>query len=228
MAAGVVCVAVFDLDGTIIDGESPLTLTMTLIRRRTLPIYKGLAMGWWGLRYRLRLPQTESTPRELLFSCLTEPTVEEVDEEIYGVYDSKIRKRIRPGAIEEIERCRAQGMKVLLASASFKPITTTIVEELELDGMVCTVMEERDGHYTGRVLGEPVQGAEKPRRIIEFCNEAYGEGNWVIERAYSDHFSDIPLLEAAQHAIVTDPDGLLERTANKRGWPIVDWDAPKN
>ena len=220
-------VAVFDLDGTIIDGESPLKLTTSLVRHRTVPIHTGLAMAFWGLRYRLRLPQTESTPRELLFSCLTEPTVEEVDAEILEVYERRIRKRIRPGAIEEIELCRALGMKLLMASASFKPITTTIMRELELDGMVCTVMEERDGHYTGRVLGSPVQGPEKLRKIVEYCNNEYGWGNWVMERAYSDHYSDIPLLEAAQQAIVTDPDGLLERTALKRGWPIVDWDDEK-
>ena len=75
-------VAAFDLDGTILDGESPLKLTTSLLRHRELPIYKGLAMGIWGIRYRLRLPQVESTPRELLFSALTEPTVEEVEAHI--------------------------------------------------------------------------------------------------------------------------------------------------
>jgi len=79
-------VAAFDLDGTILDGETPLKLTTSLLRHRELPIYKGVLMGLWGLRYRLRLPQTESTPRELLFSCLTEPTVEQVDAEILEIF----------------------------------------------------------------------------------------------------------------------------------------------
>lgn len=60
-------------------------------------------MGIWGIRYRLRLPLVESTPRELLFSALTEPTVEEVDAEIMDVFNRRIRKHIRPGAIREIE-----------------------------------------------------------------------------------------------------------------------------
>ena len=217
-------VAAFDLDGTVLDGESPLKLTTSLLRHRELPIYKGLLMGLWGLRYRLRLPQTETTPRELLFSCLTEPSVEQVDAEILEIYNKRMRKHIRPGAVGEIEKCRNEGMKVVLASASFKPITTTIVEELGFDGQVSTIMEEHNGHYTGRVVGVPVQGREKLRLLIQFCNDHYGEGNWVLERAYSDHYSDMPMLTAARTAIVTDPDGVLEREAKRRGWPIVDWD----
>ena len=217
-------VAAFDLDGTIIDGESPLKLTTSLTRSRQLPLHKAIAMGVWGIKYRLRLPQVESTPRELLFSALTEPTVEEVDAEIMDVFERRIRKRVRPGAVAEIERCKAEGMKLILASASFKPITTTIVEELGFDGMVCTVMEERGGHYTGRVLGVPVQGREKARLLFQLCEDLYGHGNWQIARAYSDHYSDIPMLELAEEVTIVDPDNKLEREAKKRGWPIENWD----
>lgn len=217
-------VAAFDLDGTILDGESPLKLTTSLLRHRELPVHKGIAMGVWGIRYRLRLPQVESTPRELLFSALTEQTVEEVDAEIMDVYERRIRKRIRPGALREIERCRADGMKLVLASASFKPITTAIVEELGFDAQVSTIMEEKDGHYTGRVVGVPVQGREKLRLLIQVCVDNFGSRQWTLERAYSDHYSDIPMLDFAKEVTVVDPDNKLERVAKKRGWTIADWD----
>ena len=217
-------VAAFDLDGTILDGESPLKLTTSLLAHRQLPLRKAVAMGWWGLRYRLRLPQTESTPRELLFSALTEPTVEEVDAEILEIYDKRMRKHIRPGAVREIERCRAAGMKLVLASASFKPITTQVAQELGFDGQVSTIMEERDGHYTGRVVGVPVQGREKQRLLIQFCEDHYGMGSWRLACAYSDHYSDIPMLEMADFVKVVDPDAKLERFAKRNGWEIADWD----
>lgn len=217
-------IAAFDLDGTVIDGESPLKLTTSLLRHRELPIHKGLAMGIWGLRYRLRLPQVESTPRELLFSALVEPTVAEVDQEIMEIYEKRIFKRIRPGARAEIEKCRKQGMKVILASASFKPITTAIVKELGFDGNVSTIMEEKNGHYTGKVLGVPCQGREKLRLLIQLCNDRYGEGGWQLQNAYSDHYSDLPMLEMAENPIIVDPDGMLKRIAKERNWPIVDWD----
>ena len=217
-------VAAFDLDGTILDGESPLKLTTSLLCARELPLHKGIAMGWWGIRYRLRLPQVESTPRELLFSALTEPTVEQVDAEITDVFERRIRKRIRPGAPKEVQRCKDEGMKVILASASFKPITTIIEHDLGFDGQVCTIMEERDGHYTGRVLGVPVQGREKARLLVQLCEDLFGHDNWKIARAYSDHYSDIPMLELADEAVVVDPDRKLAREAKRRGWQSADWD----
>lgn len=220
----VIRVAAFDLDGTVLDGESPLKLTTSLLRHRELPLHKGVLMGLWGLRYRLRLPQTESTPRELLFSALTEPTVEEVDAEILDIYNKRMRKHIRPGARREVAKCREEGMKLLLASASFKPITTEIVKELGFDGQVSTIMEERNDHYTGHVLGVPVQGREKIRLIIQYCDDHYGEGNWVLEHAYSDHYSDLPMLDYARNVTIVDPDGKLERICKKRGWTIADWD----
>lgn len=220
----VIHVAAFDLDGTILDGESPLKLTTSLLRHRELPLHKGVLMGVWGIKYRLRLPQTESTPRELLFSALTEPTVEEVDSEILEIYDKRMRKHIRPGAIREIEKCRAEGLKLVLASASFKPITTTIVDELGFDGQISTIMEERDGHYTGKVVGVPVQGPEKLRLLIQYCDDNYGHNQWVLERAYSDHYSDVPMLQMAHHVTVVDPDAKLERISKQKGWEIADWD----
>lgn len=224
MEEDLVRVAAFDLDGTILDGESPLKLTTSLLRHRQLPVYKGFFMGLWGIRYRLRLPHAEATPRELLFSALTGPSVEEVDAEIMDVFNRRIRKHIRPAAIEAIEQCREEGMYLILASASFKPITTTIVEELGFDEQVSTIMEERDGHYTGKVQGYPVQGREKIDLLVKLCDEKWGMDGWVLERAYGDHYSDIPMLECAQEAYVIDPDPKLGRIAKRRSWQILDWD----
>ncbi len=217
-------IAAFDLDGTVIDGESPFILTRHLIYNRQLKVHTGLRMGIWGLKYRMRLPQRESLPRELLFSSLTDETVEAADAEILRVYEKHIRKRIKQAARIEVATVVDQGMVPILASASFKPITTSIVKEVGFAGSVSTVMEERDGHYTGKVVGVPVQGNEKLRQLQGYCDGRFGPNNWVLERAYSDHYSDIPLLTAAVHAVAVDPHGKLERAAKEKGWPIVTWE----
>jgi HAD superfamily hydrolase (TIGR01490 family) len=220
-------VAAFDLDGTVLDGESPFILTKRLFRDRTLKVPTAARMGIWGLKYRLHLPQREALPRELLFSSLMDKPVEIIDDLIMDVYRARVSQRIRPGARREIANLKEAGLVPILASASFKPMTTAIVEELGFAGEVSTVMEERDGHYTAQVEGEPVQGNEKLRRLREYCDKRFGKGKWVLERAYSDHYSDIPLLEAAKEAFLIDPDHKLRKKAKERGWRTVDWDDPK-
>lgn len=219
-------IAAFDLDGTVLDGESPLILTLKLIKQRQLKIRTGLRMGVWGIKYRLRLPQRETLPRELLFSALTDEPVEVIDQEILEIYNRYISKRIRPGARAAIVNAKAAGLVPILASASFKPMTDAIVKELGFAGHVSTVMEEQNGHYTGKVVGQPVQGPEKLRQLQGYCDGRYGVGNWELSRAYGDHFSDIPLLAAAKQAVAVDPDGKLEKAAKANGWPIEDWGEP--
>lgn len=117
-------------------------------------------------------------------------------------------------------------MKVVLASASFKPITTTIVEELGFDGQVSTIMEEKDGHYTGQgSWAFPFRAARNWRLLVQLCDDKFGPHGWVLERAYSDHYSDVPMLEHAKEVVVVDPDKKLKRIAERRGWKIADWDS---
>ena len=95
-------IAAFDLDGTVLDGESPFILTRRLLLHHDMKIRTGLRMGVWGLKYRMRLQQRESTPRELLFSAFAGMPVEEVDAHILHVYRKHIAKRVRPGARAEV------------------------------------------------------------------------------------------------------------------------------
>ena len=46
----------------------------------------------------------------------------------------------------------------------------------------------------------------------------------MLERAYSDHYSDVPMLQMAHHVTVVDPDAKLERISKQKGWEIADWD----
>ena len=217
-------IAAFDLDGTILDGESPLILTRNLLGHHQLPLHTGVKMGAWGIRYRLRLPQDERLPRELLFTAFKGMTVEEADAKILEVYRVKIASRIKAAARAEIKACSDEGLVPILASASFKPITTAVVDELGFAGHVSTIMEEREGRYTARVQGAPVQGPEKLKRLNAYCNGVFGTGAWQLERAYGDHFSDITLLAAAKHPVAVDPDGLLSKVAGLLGWEVVRWE----
>ena len=44
---------------------------------------------------------------------------------------------------------------------------------------------------------------------------------------YSDSHNDLPLLEAVGHPVAVDPDPLLARHAQERGWPIISLRSPQ-
>ena len=38
---------------------------------------------------------------------------------------------------------------------------------------------------------------------------------------YSDSHNDLPLLELVDNPVAVDPDEMLGREANNRGWPVI-------
>lgn len=217
--------AVFDFDGTSISGNSPVILVRRLVRQRMLKVSVVARIALWGAAYKLRLPQSESWVRGLVFRAYAGKPKKEVDARLRDFYDDAIARRFRPRADEAMRRHRAEGRVVLVVSATFEPIVERAREHHPFDFQVSTRMGvDADGNYTCRVEGEPVEGDEKPRAIARFADARFGAGNWTIAYAYGDHHSDRPMLSLAQHAVAVNPDRPLARTARREGWEIVDWE----
>jgi phosphoserine phosphatase len=82
-------------------------------------------------------------------------------------------------------------------------------------------VDEHD-RYRAKVDGVPVEGDEKLAALKRFADEIFGVGGWRISRAYSDHYSDKPLLFAADKAVAVHPDHGLRNAANRNGWEIIE------
>ena len=218
-------VAVFDFDGTSIEGQSGALFTRYLLSHKMMSPLRLARLVWWGARYKLHLPHDQDQARELVFGALRRLSSQEVDELMLRFHDEVIVPLYRPRALREVAWCHEKGFVVLLVSATFAPIAEVAARRLGADGFVATQMERDErGRYTGRVEGVVVEGAEKCRAVEAWCNERLGAGAWVLERAYADHHSDTPLLEAVRAPRVVCPGKTLALTARRRGWPVLDWE----
>lgn len=218
-------VAVFDFDGTSIDGQSGALFTRYLFSHGMMSPVRLARLAWWGIRYKLHLPFRQGEARELVFGALRGRTSEEVDAIMTRFHDEVLAPLYRSQALAEVARCHEQGLVVLLVSATFEPIAEVAARRMGADGFVATRMErDARGVYTGRVDGPVVAADEKCRAVECWCDERFGAGGWVLERAYADHHTDAPLLEAAHEARAVCPGKTLAINARRRGWPVLDWD----
>ena len=216
--------AVFDFDGTSIEGNSPVMLVSHLARRRMIGKRVTLRIALWGLRYKLRLPQNESWVRGMVFSAFEGKPVAEVDAYLARFYEDKIAKRFRAEADEAMRRHAQEGIVVVVVSATFEPIIIRAMQDHPIDYQISTRMKvAADGTYTREVEGLPVEGDEKLAALTRFADARFGAGRWEIAHAYGDHHSDRTLLKAATTAHAVDPDRPLTRTARRLGWEILDW-----
>ena len=197
-------IAVFDYDGTCVDGQSGSLFTAYLFTHGMMRLPRALRLLWWGARYKLHLPYRQDEARELVFGALGE---------------------MSPERIAEVARRRAEGCVTLLVSATFDVIAGAAAEVLGVDAVLATQMQkDASGRYTGRVDGVVVAGEQKFRAVAKWCDERYGAGAWRLAYAYGDHHTDEDLLSRAGEAFAVCPGQTLKSAAKKRGWQILDWD----
>ena len=218
-------IAVFDYDGTSVDGQSGSLFTTYLLRNGIMSLPRALRLGWWGARYKLHLPYRQDEARELVFGALGEMDADSVARVMNAFHDEVLGPRYRTKAVEEIARRRAEGCVTLLVSATFDVIADAAAEVLGVDGVVATRMErDENGGYTGRVAGQVVAGENKYRGVVSWCDDHIGAGKWRLAYAYGDHHSDEDLLSRADEAFAVCPGQTLKSAARKNGWTILDWD----
>lgn len=217
-------IAVFDLDGTAVDGQSGALISQYLLRHGVVTLPSAARLAWWGIRYTLHLPHRQGEPREIIVRALNKRGNKSIEQTMYDFHDEVMLKRYRLEALEEVRRRKEEGCVTLLVSATFHEVAERAAEYLGVDGFVATEMQRDEaGAYVPRVLGEVVEGTEKVRAVTRWANEHVGEGAWYVAYAYGDHHSDEELLSTAQHAYVVCPSYALKLTAQRHGWDILNW-----
>ena len=217
-------VAVFDFDGTCLNGSSPKKLVDFLIKRYMLSVYKMFRVGLWGLAYKLNLPKDPNGVRKRVFSAFKGVPAINVNDFMCRFYHERIAQMYRSDADACMIAHLEAGHAVVLISATFEPIIASAMVEHPIPIAMATRMKiGEDGCYTGEIDGLPTEGDDKIIVLRKFLNEYYGEGNWSLGWAYADHYSDVTLLQEAEHPCAVTPDPKLRRHAEKRGWDILEW-----
>jgi XTP/dITP diphosphohydrolase len=215
--------AVFDFDGTLLEGASPVRLIRFLLTRRILPISVGWRAAKWGARYKMHLPVEQADVRGFLFEGLSSLSANQIHDLMVDLYRRELRPLLKQDGIDALEKARQEGKHIVLVSASFRPFLHELAFDLQADFFVSTEMEIRGGTYTGRVSVAPPEGVQKLLQLKEKADSLYGEGNWVLDSAYGDHRSDEQILSAALNPCVIDPDSRLRLLAYNLDWPIRIW-----
>ncbi len=133
--------------------------------------------------------------------------------------DEKIRPVMLPKALKLIEDHRSMGHKLMIITATNSFITAPIAQLFNIDDLIAAEPEMNNGEFTGKLSGIPSFADGKVTRYEQWLQENnYQPGtSWF----YSDSHNDIPLLNMVTHPIAVDPDDLLRVEAEKRDWPIM-------
>jgi HAD superfamily hydrolase (TIGR01490 family) len=138
--------------------------------------------------------------------------------------DAQIAGNIRQGARTAIARDKAEGRRVVLATASYRLYADAIARRLGFDDVIGTgSVIGLDERVHAKIAGENCYGPAKMRMIADWVDASGLKGLHGHVRFYSDHVSDRPAFEWADEPVAVNPHGKLRRLAEQRGWAVEDW-----
>ena len=121
-------------------------------------------------------------------------------------------------AVDHLVSYRQAGARTVLISGSFFACLDPIAELLGVDHVYGTVPTVTDGVLSGQV-NAPMIGANKALSLI-MDRQRMGISQ-AATVAYGDHSSDLPMLRAAGHGVVTGNDPVLRDAAREQGWSLL-------
>jgi HAD superfamily hydrolase (TIGR01490 family) len=213
--------AFFDLDRTLIPGSSLFLLARGLYGRDLFRVRDIIRFAWGQLTYRLRGEQRRGMDMSRVSTL--EFVTGRSRQDLIGWGGEIVREQILPRVYEDIVEVihghNARGDLTFLVTATPFELAATIAEELDMTGAIGTVAEvDKDGFYTGRLVGSVIHGDEKAKAVAETAGQ---HGVDLSESAaYSDSVNDLPLLESVGYPHAVNPEFELRRLALHRGWPI--------
>lgn len=109
---------------------------------------------------------------------------------------------------------------IVTATNSF--VTAPIAKAFGIEHLIATEPEERDGQFTGGVRGTPCFREGKIERV-EAWLAARGQTLALFGTSwfYSDSLNDLPLLSRVTNPVAVDPDDTLRAHAERAGWPVL-------
>lgn len=217
--------AFFDLDKTIIASSSALAFSRPLLREGLINRRAALRSAYAQLMFSLAGADEQTTERlraQISALCAGWDVAQVsaiVNETLHDVVDPLVYAE----AAELIAGHKADKHDVIVLSATGYEVVAPIAEALGADHAVGTRMQIVDGRYSGEV-DFYCYGEQKALAAREL---AVSRGYDLAECfAYTDSSTDIPLLEAVGNPFAVNPDKVLRKVAEERGWPVLSFSRP--
>jgi HAD superfamily hydrolase (TIGR01490 family) len=216
--------AFFDVDNTMMQGASIYHFARGLAARDFFTWRDLAQFAWKQVVFRVKGVEDPAHMEEAKQAALAFVAGHRVDEVVRlgeEIYDDLMAARIWSGTRALAQLHLDAGQRVWLVTAAPTELASLIARRLGLTGALGTVAENRDGVYTGRLVGEPLHGPAKAAAIRALAER---EGLDLSRcAAYSDSANDVPMLSLVGHPVAVNPDPHLRRIARENGWEIRDF-----
>jgi len=214
--------ALFDLDNTLLNGDSDFEWSQFLIRigvldrelfeAKNLAFYEHYKAGTLDIQEFLDF-QLKPLSRHAR-KTLDEWHCQFMREQALGMITQPAR--------DLVNRHRAAGDVCVIITATNSFVTAPIAREFGVEHLIATEPEHNGGEFTGRVDGMPCFREGKIIRLENWlAQRGWDLSSFAESTFYSDSLNDLPLLRKVKHPVAVNPDATLRAHAEQHGWPVM-------
>ena len=214
--------ALFDLDNTLLSGDSDFEWSQFLIEQgvldrelfeaKNLSFYEQYKAGTLDIHAFL----------DFQLKPLSSHKRKELDQWHADFMGLKVRPMMSEAGKKLVASHRAAGDICAIITATNSFVTAPIAHEYGVEFLIATEPQQKDGEFTGLVHGVPCFREGKITRLEAWMkHHAWTWGSFADTTFYSDSLNDLPLLTLVKNPVAVDPDDTLRSHAQQHGWRII-------
>lgn len=214
--------ALFDLDNTLLAGDSDYNWSLFLISEglldakthhdRNEQFYADYKNGCLNivefLKFQLQ-PLSQHSKKFL--------------DQLHLKYMQKvIRPMMTQKAQDLVNKHKAAGDLCVVITATNSFVTKPIATAYGVEHLIGSDPEMLDGEYTGGVTGVPTYKEGKVIRLNQWLAERGQHlSDFETSYFYSDSHNDLPLMKLVTNPVAVDADAILTAYAEEQAWPQI-------
>lgn len=214
-----VSLAIFDLDNTLISGDSDFLWGQFLVNQgvvdkdqyeqKNAKFYEDYQQGKLDIVKFLNFSLAPLANNDL--------------EQLYQWRTQFIKEVIKPIqlklAIRLVNKHRFKGHTTMVITATNHFVTEPIVKLFGIDNLLATHPEFVTGRFTGQFNGTPCFQQGKVTLLKQWLKNS----TETLKNSYfySDSYNDLPLLQLVTNPVAVDPDEKLLQYAKQQDWMII-------
>ncbi|WP_392486342.1 HAD-IB family hydrolase [Haloimpatiens sp. FM7315] len=208
--------AIFDVDYTLTKRETAMEFMFFMMKKYPKFLLHFPKSVISALLYAIGIYKAGTAKEKFLgfIDGIEEERMKKLAKEFYAKRLSKI---LYKDAIDTIRKLKSEGYRIILISASAEFYLNELYNIKEVDYVMGTRFEIKDGVHRRKIIGENCKGEEKVKRLEEYTKKEGIEVDFKNSYMFSDSLSDLPLFKLVGHPY------LINARKKKDNIEVLNW-----